>query len=123
MVRRQGRRQRRPRPHARRRGLPRAESPPSQPEAHAKPGAPSPAEPRSSSHTAPEAALPAAPAGPPPSSLKQVRERLGLSQAELGEKLGLARSSVANYENGRAPLSQRLRKWMAKYEKKLDDRG
>jgi DNA-binding XRE family transcriptional regulator len=56
-------------------------------------------------------------------TLKVLRERLGLSQAELGEKLGLARSSVANYENGRSPLSQRLIKWMAKHEAKLTDRA
>lgn len=56
-------------------------------------------------------------------ALKVLRERLGLSQAELGEKLGLARSSVANYENGRSPLSQRLRKWVAKHEAKLTERG
>lgn len=54
------------------------------------------------------------------SHLKLIREKLGLSQAELGEKLGLARSSVANYENGRSPLSQRLRSWIAKNESKLD---
>ncbi len=36
-------------------------------------------------------------------------------------KLGLARSSVANYENGRSPLSQRLRKWVAKHEPKLNE--
>ena len=56
-------------------------------------------------------------------ALKVIREKLGLSQAELGEKLGLARSSVANYENGRSPLSQRLRKWIAKQEAKLGDSG
>ncbi|WP_437479041.1 helix-turn-helix transcriptional regulator [Sorangium sp. So ce1014] len=54
-------------------------------------------------------------------ALKMLREKLGLSQAELGEKLGLARSSVANYENGRSPLSQRLRKWVAKHEAKLTE--
>lgn len=56
-------------------------------------------------------------------ALKVLREKLGLSQAELGEKLGLARSSVANYENGRSPLSQRLRKWVAKHEAKLTEGG
>ncbi|WP_437588541.1 helix-turn-helix domain-containing protein [Sorangium sp. So ce1000] len=56
-------------------------------------------------------------------ALKVLREKLGLSQAELGEKLGLARSSVANYENGRSPLSQRLRKWVAKHEAKLAEGG
>ncbi|KYF77904.1 hypothetical protein BE20_20255 [Sorangium cellulosum] len=56
-------------------------------------------------------------------SLKELREKLGLSQAELGGKLGLARSSVANYENGRSPLSQRLRKWIAKHEAKLTEGG
>jgi DNA-binding XRE family transcriptional regulator len=56
-------------------------------------------------------------------TLKVLREKLGLSQAELGEKLGLARSSVANYENGRSPLSQRLRKWVAKHEAKLTEGG
>lgn len=52
-------------------------------------------------------------------ALKALREKLGISQAELGEKLGLARSTIANYENGRAPLSERLRKWMEKHEKRL----
>ncbi|KYF80903.1 hypothetical protein BE17_14975 [Sorangium cellulosum] len=56
-------------------------------------------------------------------SLKVLREKLGLSQAELGGKLGLARSSIANYENGRSPLSQRLRKWIAKHEAKLTEGG
>ncbi|WP_437678839.1 helix-turn-helix domain-containing protein [Sorangium sp. So ce131] len=56
-------------------------------------------------------------------SLKVLREKLGLSQAELGGKLGLARSSVANYENGRSPLSQRVRKWIAKHEAKLTEGG
>lgn len=56
-------------------------------------------------------------------SLKVLREKLGLSQAELGGKLGLARSSVANYENGRSPLSRRIRKWIAKHESKLTEGG
>ncbi|WP_437783804.1 helix-turn-helix domain-containing protein [Sorangium sp. So ce1097] len=55
--------------------------------------------------------------------LKVLREKLGLSQAELGGKLGLARSSVANYENGRSPLSRRLRKWIEKHEAKLSEGG
>jgi DNA-binding XRE family transcriptional regulator len=71
---------------------------------------------------APSAATPHAPAETGSGSLKLLRERLGLSQAELGEKLGLARSSVANYENGRSPLSQRLLKWIAKHEGKVVDR-
>jgi DNA-binding XRE family transcriptional regulator len=71
--------------------------------------------------TAPEPA-PSSPTASSAPALKALREKLGLSQAELGEKLGLARSSIANYENGRAPLSQRLRKWMAKHEKKLEER-
>lgn len=70
---------------------------------------------------APAAAQTPAHADAATASLKIIRERLGLSQAELGEKLGLARSSVANYENGRSPLSQRLRKWIAKHEGKLTD--
>ncbi|WP_129580678.1 MULTISPECIES: helix-turn-helix transcriptional regulator [Sorangium] len=82
-----------------------------------------------------EAAPPRPPSAPAPSapareqaatgstSLKELREKLGLSQAELGGKLGLARSSVANYENGRSPLSQRLRKWIAKHEAKLTEGG
>lgn len=57
----------------------------------------------------------------PVTGLKLIREKLGLSQAELGEKLGLARSSVANYENGRSPLSRRLRSWIAKHEIKGDE--
>ncbi|WP_437724257.1 helix-turn-helix domain-containing protein [Sorangium sp. So ce861] len=82
-----------------------------------------------------EVAPPRPPSAPAPSapareqaatgstSLKELREKLGLSQAELGGKLGLARSSVANYENGRSPLSQRLRKWIAKHEAKLGEGG
>ena len=49
--------------------------------------------------------------------LKHLRERLGLTQGELGERLGLARTSIANYENGRAPLSKRIEKWIAAQEK------
>jgi ribosome-binding protein aMBF1 (putative translation factor) len=75
----------------------------------------------------PSAPAPSAPARAQPATgstaLKVLREKLGLSQAELGEKLGLARSSVANYENGRSPLSQRLRKWIAKHEAKLTEGG
>jgi DNA-binding XRE family transcriptional regulator len=56
-------------------------------------------------------------------SLKALREELGLSQAKLGEKLGLARGSIANYENGWSPLSSRVRKWIAKQEAKLAERG
>jgi DNA-binding XRE family transcriptional regulator len=56
-------------------------------------------------------------------SLKAIRLRLGISQLELGQKLGLARSSLANYENGRAPVSQRIRKWIAKHEGKPRGRG
>ena len=44
--------------------------------------------------------------------LNATRERLGLSQIQLGDRLGLARSSVANYENGLAPLSKKVRAWM-----------
>ncbi|WP_437877931.1 helix-turn-helix domain-containing protein [Sorangium sp. So ce513] len=72
---------------------------------------------RASSTTAREQAA----AGSTP--LKVLREKLGLSQAELGGKLGLARSSVANYENGRSPLSRRLRKWIEKHEAKLSEGG
>ncbi|AUX45502.1 hypothetical protein SOCE26_069940 [Sorangium cellulosum] len=88
--------------------------------------------PRPSSAPAPSAPAPSAPARSAPAreqaatgstSLKVLREKLGLSQAELGGKLGLARSSVANYENGRSPLSQRLRKWIAKHEAKLTEGG
>jgi len=80
-------------------------------------------------------AIEVVPPPPPPSApastqgvtgstaLKVLRGKLGLSQAELGEKLGLARSSVANYENGRSPLSERLRKWIAKHEAKLTEGG
>lgn len=50
--------------------------------------------------------------------LKKLREQLGLSQKQLGERLGLARTSVANYENGRAPLSVRIKKWIAAQEKR-----
>ncbi|WP_437659015.1 helix-turn-helix domain-containing protein [Sorangium sp. So ce1182] len=75
----------------------------------------------------PRPPAPSAPAREPAEtgsmSLKVLREKLGLSQAELGGKLGLARSSVANYENGRSPLSQRLRKWIAKHEAKLTEGG
>jgi DNA-binding XRE family transcriptional regulator len=105
--------------------------PPAQPgsSAGARSEAAAPPEPKSAARAVAEAAPspPTPPAGSASApgeatTLKALRERLGLSQAELGEKLGLARSSVANYENGRAPLSQRLRKWMAKHEKKLVER-
>jgi|SRR5271166_731753 len=51
--------------------------------------------------------------------LKKLRERIGLTQEQLGERLGLARTSVANYENGRAPLSKRIKKWIASQESKV----
>ncbi|WP_437316810.1 helix-turn-helix domain-containing protein [Sorangium sp. So ce385] len=85
------------------------------------------APPRAPSAPTPSAPTPSAPAreqaATGSTSLKELREKLGLSQAELGGKLGLARSSVANYENGRSPLSQRLRKWIAKHEAKLTEGG
>jgi DNA-binding XRE family transcriptional regulator len=52
----------------------------------------------------------------PGTRLKKLRERLGLTQFALGERLGIARTTVANYENGRAPLSKQIRKWIAVQE-------
>ncbi|WP_437937579.1 helix-turn-helix domain-containing protein [Sorangium sp. So ce341] len=83
--------------------------------------APAPSAPATSAPAREQAAREQAATGS--TSLKVLREKLGLSQAELGGKLGLARSSVANYENGRSPLSQRLRKWIAKHEAKLTEGG
>jgi len=94
-----------PEPAPRSRETPRGTTPPS----HRADSEPAPA-PRAM-HVQGDAAIASA-------ALKSLREKLGISQAELGEKLGLARSTIANYENGRAPLSERLRKWMEKNEKK-----
>jgi len=38
-------------------------------------------------------------------NLKTVREALGLSQEDLGKRVGLARSSIANIEAGRQRVS------------------
>ena len=46
----------------------------------------------------------------------------GLTQDQIAAAVGKDRSSVANYENGRSPLSQRVRTWMAKHEGKLGER-
>lgn len=36
--------------------------------------------------------------------LKQKREKLGLSQGELGRELGLTRDGIASMEQGRRPI-------------------
>lgn len=36
-----------------------------------------------------------------PSRLKEAREKAGLTQQELSEATGIARSTIANYENGK----------------------
>jgi transcriptional regulator with XRE-family HTH domain len=38
--------------------------------------------------------------------LRKAREHAGLNQAELAEKIGIARSSVVNYESGRSVPSR-----------------
>ncbi len=39
--------------------------------------------------------------------LKQIRKRLGVSQGELGEKLGLSQRAISEYEGGRNRLPVR----------------
>lgn len=40
------------------------------------------------------------------SSLKQERERLGLSQKQLAAQIGISERSIFNFEKGRAPSLQ-----------------
>ncbi len=56
-----------------------------------------------------------------PSFIQRVRERLGLSQTELGTKAGLRRSMIADIETGRRHLSAevRTRIWQALAEVEL----
>jgi transcriptional regulator with XRE-family HTH domain len=39
-----------------------------------------------------------------PDALRAMREELGLTQAELGEVLGVGRSTVSNRERGLVPI-------------------
>src|SRR5262245_9719150 len=40
-----------------------------------------------------------------PKQLRDIRERMGLTQAELAERLRIARNSVARMENGRQAIT------------------
>lgn len=42
--------------------------------------------------------------GMAPEELKRKRERLGLTQAELAKRLGIAKLTVLRYENGQTPI-------------------
>lgn len=39
-----------------------------------------------------------------PEELKRKREMLGLTQAELAKRLGIAKLTVLRYENGQTPI-------------------
>ena len=41
-----------------------------------------------------------------PATLRAMREELGLTQTELGEVLGVGRSTVSNRERGLVPITQ-----------------
>jgi transcriptional regulator with XRE-family HTH domain len=40
-------------------------------------------------------------------SIKHIREALGLSQAEMAERLGLTQSSISRFETGDLPTDKR----------------
>ena len=44
--------------------------------------------------------------------LQAARKRAGLSQSELAAELGIARATIANVEQGRAPMTRALRQWL-----------
>ena len=41
-------------------------------------------------------------------NLRSIREALGLSQAELGARLGMTQGSITHYENGRQEMPPRV---------------
>jgi transcriptional regulator with XRE-family HTH domain len=43
-----------------------------------------------------------------PKSLREYRRRLGYSQQQLGDGLGLSRSTIQKYESGRWPIPARV---------------
>jgi len=36
-------------------------------------------------------------------NIKRLREKTGLTQTDFGERLGLTKQAISNYENGRVP--------------------
>jgi DNA-binding XRE family transcriptional regulator len=45
------------------------------------------------------------------STLRLLRERSGLTQAQMGQAIGLTRTAVVKIESGKATTSERLRLW------------
>lgn len=43
----------------------------------------------------------------PMNDIKQIREALGLSQAEMAAQLGLHQTTIGRFENGKLPLDKR----------------
>lgn len=41
-----------------------------------------------------------------PAELRDAREALGLTQTELGERLGVHWTTISRWENGRLPISK-----------------
>jgi DNA-binding XRE family transcriptional regulator len=54
--------------------------------------------------------------------MRKAREKQGLSQAEMAEKIGVSQSTLSGWENGDyLPESWRLRDVAEKYRLDLDD--
>ncbi len=51
----------------------------------------------------------------PGDTMKIYRENFELSQAKLGEKLGITRHKVSDYENGRRTIGKELAKMLSKF--------
>lgn len=53
-------------------------------------------------------------AGEPAAALKGARARIGMSQSELAEKLGIPQSNLSKMENGTRPIGKKMAARLAK---------